>query len=137
MPLKHGSRPAKKKPSSKDFSRQVSENEIQLHAWQWVSETYPDLLIFHVPNGEPRDIATAMKLKRMGVIPGVADFLMFDEIDVAIELKKKKDGVQTTAQKKFQKRWEALGKTYAVARSLEEFKNIIINGHGKMPWEIE
>src|SRR4029077_3468069 len=89
-PSKHGSKPARKKRSPKDFSRQISEKEIHMHAWQWVQKTYPNLLIFHVPNGEDRNIAVAMKLKRMGVVPGVADFLMFiPGCGIAIELKEK------------------------------------------------
>ena len=34
--------------------------------WSW----------FHVPNGEKRDKATAARLKRMGVKPGISDFLL-------------------------------------------------------------
>ena len=137
MPLKRGSKPAKKKPSYTDYSRQVSENEVHMLAWQWVCEAYPDLLIFHVPNGGNRNLAEALKFKRMGVLPGVADFLMFAEADIAIELKDK-GGDQSKAQKKFQKKWEALGKTYTIARSLEEFKEII-NRHmpPPMPWEVK
>jgi len=94
-------------------------------AWQWVHKNYPHLLIFHVPSGEARDIATAMKLKRMGVVPGVADFLMFiPGCGIAIELKEK-SGMQSKAQKLFQKRWEACGNRYQIARSLLEFKQII------------
>jgi len=70
-PLKTGSKPEKKKPLPKDYSRQISEKEIHMKAWQWVKTYYPDLLIFHVPSGEPRDVVVAMKLKRMGVVAGV------------------------------------------------------------------
>jgi hypothetical protein len=104
-----------------------------MHAWQWVRKTYPDLLIFHVPSGEHRDIATAMKLKRMGVIPGVADFLMFiPGHGIAIEMKNE-DGVQSKAQEYFQKQWEKLGHTYLIARSLNSFKEII-NGYVNLAW---
>lgn len=137
MPSKRGSEPAKKKPSPKGSSRQVSENEIHMLAWQWVCETYPDLLIFHVPNGEDRDLKVALKLKRMGVLPGVADFLMFCETDVAIEMKDA-TGPQRKSQERFQKKWEALGKTYVIARSLDEFKDIVTTHvWPKMPWDVK
>lgn len=124
-PLKYGSKLVKKKLSSKASSRQISEKEIHLKAWQWVKETYPDLLIFHVPSGEYRDMATAMKLKRMGVVPGVADFLMFvSGKNIAIELKDK-GGKQSEAQKFFQRGWEALGGVYVIVRSLIEFQNTV------------
>jgi len=35
-------------------------------------------LYWHTPNGELRSIQTAAKLKRMGVKPGVADFLLVE-----------------------------------------------------------
>jgi len=124
-PLKHGSKPVKKKPSLKDFSRQISEHEVHLHCWQWVKNTYPELLIFHVPNGGNRNIAEAQKFKRMGVMPGVADFLMFTPYcAIAIELKDE-GGKQSDAQKHFQTRWEALGNSYQVARSLTHFQEIV------------
>jgi hypothetical protein len=106
-------------------------------AWQWVQKTYPDLLIFHVPNGGSRNLPEALKFKRMGVLPGVADFLMFCKTDVAIEMKDK-GGDQSPAQKKFQKKWEVLGKTYVIARSLDEFKDIVTTHvWPEMPWDIK
>ena len=35
----------------------------------------PGVIWFHVPNGEKRDAGTARKLKRLGVLPGVADMI--------------------------------------------------------------
>lgn len=132
-PLKRGSRLGSAKLSLKVSSRQISEKEIHLKAWQWIRETYPDLLIFHVPSGEHRNVITAVKLKRMGVVPGVADFLMFvPGFGVAIELKNK-GGTQSADQKLFQSRWEGLGNQYRVARSLDEFKDIV-NVMYNWPW---
>jgi cobalamin biosynthesis Co2+ chelatase CbiK len=95
-------------------------------AWQWVKKTYPDLLIFHVPSGEPRDVVVAMKLKRMGVVPGVADFLMFlPGHGIAIEMKDD-GGRQSDPQKRFQKQWELCGNKYHIVQSLGEFKAIVL-----------
>lgn len=134
-PLKHGSKPVKKKPSLKGFFRQISEHELHLRAWQWVSKTYPDLLIFHVPNGGNRNIAEAQKFKRMGVVPGVADFLMFTYSHaIAIELKDE-GGKQSDAQKNFQTRWESLGHKYEVARTLEQFQDVVKSYYDtSWPW---
>lgn len=38
----------------------------------------PGVIFWHTPNGEKRDMATAMKLKRMGVLPGVSDLIIMD-----------------------------------------------------------
>ena len=133
MPSKAGSKPASAKQSKPDFSRQISEKEIHMKAWQWVKAEYPDLLIFHVPSGEPRDVVVAMKLKRMGVVPGVADFLMFvPGCAVAIELKDG-GGRQSDPQRRFQSKWEACGNRYEVARTLEEFQ-AIIRSVDSWPW---
>ena len=62
---------------------------------QWLCQWLDEKGIFycHVPNGEVRDWATARKLKRMGVKPGIPDILIFDppprlpHIATAIEMK--------------------------------------------------
>ena len=137
MPSKRGSKPAKGKPLPKVSSRPTSENEIHLLAWQWVKKTYPDLLIFHVPNGGNRNMQEALKFKRMGVVPGVADFLMFvPGHAVAIELKDR-GGKQSEAQREFQKQWEALGNEYWLVRSLTDFQSIVYTYQSPWPWIIQ
>jgi hypothetical protein len=51
----------------------------------------PGWLWWHTPNGELRNKATAGRLKRMGVKPGVSDFLLLSPVgDLhALELKAK------------------------------------------------
>lgn len=39
-----------------------------------------DALVFHVPNGELRDKATAAKLRRMGVVAGIPDIVVMQRI---------------------------------------------------------
>lgn len=102
-----------------------SENEIHLKACQWLRKEIKGLLIFHVPNGEHRHIAVAQKLQRMGVLPGVADFLCFTPSrKIAIELKDS-DGEQSDNQEKFEKRWTALGGEYHLCRTLESFQSLV------------
>jgi hypothetical protein len=98
-----------------------------LHAWQWYLENFSarSLLLFHVPNGELRDHRTAEKLKRMGVVAGVADFLAFTATRrAAIELKDS-DGGQSADQIRFERYWTALGGEYYLCRSLDDFKNLL------------
>lgn len=97
-----------------------------MHAWQWVQKTYPSLLIFHVANERWTTVGHHMKLKRMGVLPGVADFLAFPHAarPVAIELKDDEGG-QRAEQVSFQLRWEAAGNVYVLVRTLEEFQGVI------------
>lgn len=107
--------------------RRPSENEIHLKCWQWVTMEHPGLLIFHVANERDAPVQYHVKLKRKGVVKGVADFLAFpvNNRKIAIELKDDK-GVQDEDQIKFQKRWEQSGGVYFLVRTVEDFKNVII-----------
>lgn len=109
----------------KGCSRQSSEHELHLHAWQWARKTHSKLLIFHVPNGGNRNIAEAVKFKRMGVLPGVSDFLCFTSTrKIAIELKDS-DGEKSIDQERFENHWKYLGGEYYICRTLTDFQNLI------------
>ena len=117
-------RPAKKASKPKG----PSENEVHMKCAQWVQKTHPALLIFHVANERKAPVQYHLKLKRLGVLKGVADFLAFpiDGRKFAIELKDD-EGEQDSDQVKFQRRWERTGGLYFVARTVDDFQ-IIING---------
>jgi len=93
---------------------------------QWVRKTHPSLLIFHVANERKAPVQYHLKLKRLGVLKGVADFLVFplDGRKIAIELKDN-EGVQDAEQIKFQRRWESTGGLYFIVRTVEDFQFII------------
>lgn len=75
----------------------------------------------HVPNGGSRNKIEAANLKRMGVIPGVADLMIVPEGGRAHWLEVKSEtGKQSPAQKAFAATMEALGSPYAVVRSVDE-----------------
>lgn len=58
----------------------MTEDDIQMLIFEWASihiGKHPELtLMHHVPNGGHRHIATATKLKRMGVKSGVPDIVL-------------------------------------------------------------
>lgn len=62
------------------------ERAIQQKFVALVHHFLPDLLIWHTPNGEDRDIRTAIVLKAMGVKPGVPD-IFAPEMRLFIEFK--------------------------------------------------
>lgn len=71
------------------------------------------------------NVGAAMHFKRMGVLPGVADYLAFPSgRSAAIELKDD-EGKQSIDQIKFQKRWEDAGNLYFLVRTLEEFQGVV------------
>lgn len=102
------------------------ETCLQMHCWQWVQKAYPGLLIFHVANERKAKVQYYVKLKRLGVLSGVADFLAFPDNGRkgAIELKDD-EGEQDEAQEKFQIRWERSGGVYFVVRTLAEFQGVV------------
>lgn len=108
--------------------RKQSEKTLHYLCQQWLvrSGLWDRLLIFHVPNERQGNAGAAMHFKRMGVRPGVADYLMFrgPSRAAAIELKTE-DGKQSAAQVAFQRQWEHLGGFYFSVRSLEEFQGIV------------
>jgi hypothetical protein len=80
----------------------------------------PGVLWWHTPNGGKRSPATAARMKRLGVKPGVADlmFLLPGGTAAALELKAK-GGAQSKAQKDWQAACEALGVPYVVTSNLD------------------
>jgi len=110
----------------------MSEDALQQLCYMWFHNYNEDLrgLLFHVPNGGSRNLLEAMKFKKIGVVPGVADLLfIYGGTVYCIELK-----TPTGTQQKKQKAWQeavmAQGVKYYIIRSLEDFKktiNFIIN----------
>ena len=113
VPRKKNAKPAKQ-----------SERELHLKAQQWLEKSgwWNKLLIFHVPNERRGGIGAMMHFKRLGVRPGVADYLVFVGFGAcAIELKDE-DGKMSAAQEEFRRRWEDTGRPYFVVRTLDEFQ---------------
>ena len=102
------------------------ESTLQTFCVKWFRYQYPHLVIYAVPNGGSRNVREAQRLKAEGVLAGVADLnvLLPNGKIIYIEMKVKGNR-QTDNQKAFQQKAEALGHTYAVCCSFEEFKDII------------
>jgi len=127
VPVKRKSAKSPPKTTTKKKPEQVSEKCLQYHCQQWLEKSgvWRRLLIFHVANERMGSIGAAMHFKRMGVLPGVADYLAFPPgRAVAIELKDE-DGKQRKGQPEFEARWKAASHTYVVCRTLEEFQSVI------------
>lgn len=75
-----------------------SEHAEQVTFVNWFRLQYPDVLIFAIPNGEKRHIATAIKLKEEGVVSGIPD-LYIPEWKIWIEMKRSKGGKISKEQK--------------------------------------
>src|SRR6516164_8341869 len=108
------------------------EHELQIQfvtLMKWALR--PNVIMFHVPNGEVRDKRAAAKLRAMGVLPGVSDlvFMWRDEEDqracpcgfriLFLELKRG-GGKLTTEQAAFGLQGRTMGADFEVASSIDE-----------------
>lgn len=112
--------------------RKQPEAALQKAVIEHIHKKAPDALVFAVPNGGKRNAREAAIMKGMGVMPGVADLLIFwqgrREIYPgfgAIELKIDK-GKQSPSQEAFEKSWTALGGKYALCRSIDDADDILL-----------
>ena len=104
------------------------ESTLQTACVRWFRYQYPHLVIYAVPNGGSRNVREAQRLKAEGVLSGVADLvvLLTQGKSLYIEMKVKGNR-HTQNQKDFQKKVIALGHTYAVCYTFEEFQKVVEN----------
>jgi len=99
------------------------EDALQMQIVAWLN--YNDAFFWHVPNGGRRNKREAARLKRMGVLPGVADLAFIVEGRPAfIELKVDR-GKQSKDQLIFEARVVERGGLYRIVRSFDEALDVI------------
>lgn len=105
-------------------TRRHLEDDLQAQCIKWFRLQYPDLVIFHIPNGGKRNKFEAIRLKKQGVLAGVADLFLakaskgyhgfFMELKVG-------DNKLTDNQAIFEKQIIGQGYKFAVITSLYDF----------------
>jgi VRR-NUC domain len=104
------------------------EDQIQIEIFKWLRLQHKDILAFHVPNGGKRNLLEAARLKRMGVLAGVADVLILEPRGkhplLALELKSQ-GGKQTPLQAVFEANCIRRNIKYKIAKSFYQAKEII------------
>lgn len=98
----------------------LSEAQEQIAFLEWFGWSHPNILIFHIPNGERRDARTGSKLKKMGVKPGIPD-LFIPEMGIWIEMKSEK-GRLTLEQLAMYEYLERVGYKVLVGYGFEDAK---------------
>ena len=79
----------------------------------------PDVLFLHPANGGSRDVREAVKFKRLGLLAGAADLLLWHEgVSFALELKRP-GGKCSEAQLEFMARFADAGGHTAVVDSID------------------
>lgn len=107
-----------------------TEARIQQECVVWFRNNYclkhhnPQLIMFSVPN-EGFDLWEQIRKKQIGMMKGVSDtILVFPGRVVFCEFKDEK-GPQRESQKEFEQKVAALGFSYWLVRSLEEFMRLV------------
>jgi hypothetical protein len=96
-------------------TKNITENSEQYGFLIWFHRKFPDVLIYHCPNGEKRSIKTAVRLKKMGVVAGIPD-LFVPSWKLFIEMKRTKGGVISPDQKKIMSYLQRVGYTCLVCK---------------------
>ncbi len=85
------------------FNMARSESVEQAIVVARARNNYPDLLIYAIPNGGPRDMKTAVRLKSEGVLAGMPDIVIARKRReygaLYIEMKHQKQGALSKSQK--------------------------------------
>lgn len=105
-----------------------TESVEQQHLFQWAalqSGAFPELhMLYHIPNGGARSRATAGRLKAEGVKAGVPDLCLPVPRGTAhglyIELKRRRGGKVSPAQREWLERLSARGYDTAVCYGWED-----------------
>lgn len=96
--------------------------------------------LVHIPNGELRHKATASRLQRMGVQPGMPDLMLYwaagSHVGLALELKRpgrkrERDGGVSAAQARWLDHLEAQGWRAVIAWSADEALHEILRYLGE------
>lgn len=101
-----------------------SEHEEQCLFISLFRKTFPSVRIIAIPNGGWRDIRTAARLKAEGVSAGVPD-LFIPAWRLWIEMKRRKHGTVSTAQKDWIKYLKEIGYEVFVCYGADEAYKVV------------
>lgn len=130
-----------KSKAEKDLHLPVASESIEQQClFRWADHTigdYPGLaLMYHIPNGGKRNIATARRLKAEGVKAGVPDIHLpmprGDFHGLYIELKKQRGATTTDNQDYWLEALNAQGYYAVVCRGWREASSEILNYLGEL-----
>ena len=130
--IKEGRDPKTEKKPPRDPSEGPSESEIQQSCIKWFQlqhrALWEDGVLFHIANEGIRLGGQGRRIKREGIVRGVADLCLAMPRHgygaLYIEMKRP-DRYQSPEQRTWQKNIERHGNKYVVCKSLDEFIKII------------
>ncbi len=104
----------------------ISEASEQQGFLTWFHQKFPDVLIYHTPNGEKRSISVAVRLKKLGVVRGIPD-LFVPSWRLWLEFKRADGGTVSPEQQKIMDYLQRVGYTVMVCHGATEASVKILN----------
>ncbi len=101
-----------------------TEHEEQRELVRWFRQSWPDVLIFAIPNGSYRSKAAAGRLKAEGVVAGIPD-LFVPAWHLWVEMKRSKGGALSSDQKPMISYLESVGYCVIVGKGADDAKQQI------------
>ena len=98
-----------------------SEHLEQVRLVSWFRKTWPNVLLFAIPNGGGRSMAQGASLKAEGVVAGIPD-LFCPEWLLWVEMKKVSGGIVSPAQKGMIQYLHSLGHHVIIGHGFENAK---------------
>lgn len=102
------------------------ESDEQIAFVKWFRASYPEVLIFAIPNGGRRNAREALKLQNEGVTAGIPD-LMVPEWRLFIEMKRQKGGTVSTEQKSIMEELTRIGYRCEVCKGYQAAKELVLS----------
>lgn len=97
------------------------ESFAQMMIVKYLREALPDVIVAHCPNGGKRSRIEAARFKKMGVLPGMPDLLLYWKGGAGfIEVKREKGGNLSGPQRAMLEAFERMGHKSAVCRTAYE-----------------
>lgn len=106
--------------------RQWLEIRLQQECFKWLWNTHPETRrLFYANHNNPKNKIEGAILRTIGLTAGVADTTFLHNGKVYFLEFKTKTGVQSDAQKEWQRVVVNAGFFYSIIRDLEQFKTVI------------
>lgn len=99
------------------------EDSVHVSILEWIAAVRPDAIVWHIPNGGHRTRGVALKMKRLGVRPGVADLevVIPGHPTIYLEVKAAK-GVVSPEQRQFGADMISAGRAWAIVRGIDDVR---------------
>ena len=105
-------------------ARRSNENAVHSSIVSWLSVACPDALPVHIPNEGKRSLWYGALLKKLGMVKGAPDLIVFFPQSRAVLIEIKDRGTVTPEQRAFGDRVSAMGFDWFVARSIDDCRTM-------------